>query len=451
METEMTTNIDSTTPAGDGEATPSWTGFSQQAGSEKAASNPCATGFSHTRDRSPKNYNPADEKILSPEKSLPKDRECDYQRRKAECQEDVARVRAGQMGRTALRKKYKDEEGNHRNMLSRAGRENVDPRWHDFVNYLEDLGPRPARLHSPDRLHNPDRRYAPGKVEWRDKRAQAANRGNSITLRDGDEELPLTTWARITRQKPDTLRARRDRGWPDEWVIYGEGGRGGKGDQPSHASPVKLLWPCPDKQAAEERFQRYGGKSNRLWWLHQDVLLHMRQMERRLEWLYGIGVGMFHEEGEFPEPPAAHAVEIADLWERYWGAQRCMITCGDLKAREIRREPIPDAAFWLGTRERHRSDQRRKDYRARWPAGHDDDDVDHDDYDTDHDKAGTRAAEEAEAAQEANEYEEVDLAPKAQPRGRQIDLGPAPDFENNEAPDPDMTPTPLFPRRQRNT
>ena len=123
-----------------------------------------------------------------------------------------------------LRTCFPGEYGSFRAMRARQSRGNatVHPTMESFHGFLGCLGPRPQATWTVDRINNDSRRYEPGNVQWASKREQANNRSNTILLRDKDGQVrSLTEWAKSTRQNPDTLRKRLNRGWSHDEVISG--------------------------------------------------------------------------------------------------------------------------------------------------------------------------------------------------------------------------------------
>jgi DNA-binding Lrp family transcriptional regulator len=143
----------------------------------------------------------------------------DSDSRRMQLRRDVRHLR-----RKDLIKRYSAEWNCFRAMKGRASRgvAVVDPRLDRFKNFLEVLGPCPRRGWTVDRIDPFDPEYAPGKVRWASKVTQANNRTNTIMLSSADGRVrSLAEWARATRQKPDTLRKRYERGWADEEIISG--------------------------------------------------------------------------------------------------------------------------------------------------------------------------------------------------------------------------------------
>lgn len=128
--------------------------------------------------------------------------------------------------KTELRSKYRLTANSHRNMLSRAkGRaSSVSSEFMDFKSFLRIMGPRPAREFTLDRIDN-KQGYSKANCRWADKREQANNRSNTVSLTVKGKTQSLADWARETRQSPATLRSRRARGYSDENIVYGQGTR----------------------------------------------------------------------------------------------------------------------------------------------------------------------------------------------------------------------------------
>ena len=127
------------------------------------------------------------------------------------------------LSKTKLMEKYKSTYSSHRNMLQRRHKGiKVHKEFIEFTSFLTHMGPRPSLHYTLDRIDNNRREYGPGLCAWRNKRDQANNRSTTIYLTHKDgTSLPLTTWARILKVKPDTLRARKRSGWTDQEIIQG--------------------------------------------------------------------------------------------------------------------------------------------------------------------------------------------------------------------------------------
>ena len=116
---------------------------------------------------------------------------------------------------TALNNKYPLTYSSWRNMKQRVHNDGavIEPEFQDFRDFLKFMGPRPEKKFTLDRLNNDDPRYGPDKCFWRDKQAQNNNKSTTIFLTAPDgTKLPLTSWAKITVQKPNTMRKHKTAG-----------------------------------------------------------------------------------------------------------------------------------------------------------------------------------------------------------------------------------------------
>lgn len=88
----------------------------------------------------------------------------------------------------------------------------VCKRWHNFVNFLADMGIKPVGM-SLGRKNN-DRGYGPSNCEWQTDEQQRANTRQSHVIEFDGEKLPLFVWAERLGLSQDTLHKRLNRyGW----------------------------------------------------------------------------------------------------------------------------------------------------------------------------------------------------------------------------------------------
>lgn len=85
-------------------------------------------------------------------------------------------------------------------------------RWHDFRNFLADMGLRPSPHHSIDRIDN-DGPYAPDNCRWATRIEQNRNTRASRIITWNGQARHLKAWAEETGIKYKTLHARLQKGW----------------------------------------------------------------------------------------------------------------------------------------------------------------------------------------------------------------------------------------------
>lgn len=90
----------------------------------------------------------------------------------------------------------------------------VCDRWHDFKNFLEDMGKRPSKSHTLERIDNKGN-YEPSNCRWATKREQAQNRRNNRFITINGETKCISEWARINSIRPGTILERLKTGWSE--------------------------------------------------------------------------------------------------------------------------------------------------------------------------------------------------------------------------------------------
>ncbi len=92
-----------------------------------------------------------------------------------------------------------------------------DTRWHDFTNFLSDMGERPAGT-TLDRKDN-EGPYCKDNCRWATREQQANNRASNRMVTIGGTAHTLTQWARHYGIPTSTVKDRQARGWPIERAL----------------------------------------------------------------------------------------------------------------------------------------------------------------------------------------------------------------------------------------
>lgn len=87
----------------------------------------------------------------------------------------------------------------------------VCERWHDYSNFLADMGQRPDG-HSLERVDN-NGPYSPENCIWADHKTQNRNRRNNRLITYRGETMCIEDWAEKSGIGRTTLRSRLDAGW----------------------------------------------------------------------------------------------------------------------------------------------------------------------------------------------------------------------------------------------
>jgi hypothetical protein len=96
----------------------------------------------------------------------------------------------------------------------------VCERWHNFVNFLTDMGERPIGK-SLDRFPNNDGNYEPGNCRWASRIEQQNNMRSNVYIAVGSTKLTVAQAARSLGIDVSTIHARLRRGWTPKDAIKG--------------------------------------------------------------------------------------------------------------------------------------------------------------------------------------------------------------------------------------
>ena len=89
----------------------------------------------------------------------------------------------------------------------------VCQRWKDdFFNFLDDMGPRPSRLHSIDRYPDKNGNYEPSNCRWSTQKEQCRNTRKNRMVTIMDETKCIAEWCEIYGKNPRVVHTRIFRG-----------------------------------------------------------------------------------------------------------------------------------------------------------------------------------------------------------------------------------------------
>lgn len=94
----------------------------------------------------------------------------------------------------------------------------VCERWHDFANFLADMGECPGTAMTLDRIKN-DVGYEPGNCQWATQAEQNRHRSNNVQLTYGGFTRNVADWAATLGMSANTLNMRIRLGWSVERAL----------------------------------------------------------------------------------------------------------------------------------------------------------------------------------------------------------------------------------------
>lgn len=115
--------------------------------------------------------------------------------------------------------KYRCENPSSSNYNRYGGRGiKICERWHNVLNFIEDIGSPPSPIHQLDRINN-DGDYEPGNVRWVLPVQNMRNRSTAKLLTWNGKTLSLVQWAEMLGFNRGTLSDRIRSGWSVERTL----------------------------------------------------------------------------------------------------------------------------------------------------------------------------------------------------------------------------------------
>lgn len=96
----------------------------------------------------------------------------------------------------------------------------VCERWHDFANFIADMGMRPSPRHTLERVNN-DGNYEPDNCSWALRDAQNNNTSRNVRIIYKGQSMTLTQAMKLagTKMKHTSIHDRIKRGWAIEAAL----------------------------------------------------------------------------------------------------------------------------------------------------------------------------------------------------------------------------------------
>jgi len=95
----------------------------------------------------------------------------------------------------------------------------VCERWHDFKNFIEDMGRIPADKSSIDRYPNKKGNYEPGNCRWADNFEQSRNRSNNVNVTISGVTMTAREAERLLGLPKDRIQSRIKAGYTVDEAI----------------------------------------------------------------------------------------------------------------------------------------------------------------------------------------------------------------------------------------
>lgn len=94
----------------------------------------------------------------------------------------------------------------------------VCDRWQTFVNFLEDMGVRPANT-TIDRIDSKGN-YEPSNCRWASKTTQANNCSSNTVIEIDGEAKTIAEWAEVSGIPASVISKRKRRGWDGKDAVF---------------------------------------------------------------------------------------------------------------------------------------------------------------------------------------------------------------------------------------